>query len=212
MYKANQSLTERAYKKEKGDRNFTLFLAIVFLLMITIFIFTRFVYINVRVDGPSMNPTLSSGDVLFANKNAVPEAGDIIVIDGEKVSEDGSGYDLLIKRAIAIGQKDKTIIVQIINNRIWVGDSDKTMMPLSEDYFDEDKLTEPRSDIVRWELNEGDIFYLGDNRENSKDSRSEYGTCKINQVVGVVPEWSLSTRWLSGFIYDLGQFFANLFR
>ena len=211
MYKANDSLMERAYKKAKGDRAFTLFLGILVLLMITIFVFNRFVYINVRVDGQSMAPTLNSGDVLFANKNIMPEEGDIIVIDGEKESEDGSGYDWLIKSAIVIGQKGKTTIVQIIHGRIWVGDSDQTLMLLSEDYLTDGTLTPiGSSGIQRWEIKEGEIFFLGDNRANSNDSRGEYGACKIEQVVGVVEEWCLSARWLSGFIYDLGHFFANV--
>ena len=211
MYKVSDSLMEKAYKKAKGDRVFTLFLGVLILLMITIFVFNRFVYISVRVDGQSMAPTLNSGDVLFANKNITPEEGDIIVIDGEKTSEDGNDYDWLIKRAVVIGQKDKTTIVKIIYGRIWVGDSDQTLMPLSEDYLQDGTLTPVGSSgIERWELKEGEIFFLGDNRTNSNDSRGYYGTCKIEQVVGVVEEWCLSARWLSGFIYNLGQSFANI--
>ena len=148
-----------------------------------------------------MEPTLKSQDVLFANKNISPEAGDIIVIDGMKESEDGKGYDLLIKRAIAIGQKDKTIIVELIHGRIWVGESEQTMAPLPEDYLGDNKITPVGSSgLERWELKEGEVFFLGDNRGVSKDSRSEYGTCQAGQVVGVVPEWALSMRWLSGFM------------
>ena len=41
----------------------------------------------------------------------------------------------------------------------------------------------------------GEIFYLGDNRLNSSDSRT-YGACKDENVVGVVEEWSLKNRKL----------------
>ena len=84
MYKAYDSLMEKAKKKARGDRAFTLFLAIAFLLMITIFIFSNFILISVHVEGSSMYPTLKSGQTLFANKNLRPEEGDIIVIDGKK--------------------------------------------------------------------------------------------------------------------------------
>lgn len=213
MYKAYDSLMEKAYKKAKADRTFTLFLVIVLLLTTTIFIFSKFIYISVRVDGGSMNPTLNSGDVLFANKNLTPKEGDIIVIDGEKESKDGKGYELLIKRAIAIGQKGKTTIVRIIHDKIWVGDSDQTLVPIDEDYYLTEGTKTPigSSNKDRWELEEGEIFFLGDNRINSKDSRSEeYGTCDIKQVVGVVPEWAVKIRPISGFLYKVGQFFSNL--
>ena len=126
--------------------------------------------------------------------------------------KDGSGYELLIKRAIVIGQKDKTIIIEIINERIWVGESEQTMAPLQEDYLEDIKTPIGSSGITRWELSEGEIFFLGDNRNDSVDSRSKYGTCTMQQVVGVVPDWALPMRWLSGFLYDVGQFFSNLFR
>ena len=37
---------------------------------------------------------------------------------------------------------------------------------------------------------EGEIFYLGDNRIESADSRT-FGTCTTEQVVGVVENWSI---------------------
>ena len=212
MYKICDSLIEKAQKKEKGNRNFSLFLSIVFLLMITIFVFTNFILISVYVDGKSMCPTLQSGQVLFANKTMTPEAGDVIVIDKEKEREDGSGYDWLIKRAIVIGQKDKVIAVEIKEGKVWVGEKGEELQPLSENYLPSGTVTEPTSEYTYWEVNEGEIFFLGDNRINSRDSRYElYGTCKVSQVVGVVPDWALSMRWLSKFLFDAGQFFTNLF-
>ena len=213
MYKVCDSLIEKAQKKEKSNRNFNLFLAILVLLMVTFFVFTNYIFISVYVDGDSMCPTLSDGNVLFANKNITPEEGDIIVIDGEKEKLDGSGYDWLIKRAIVIGQKDKTIIVEIRDNSVWVGEEGQELKVLVEDYLPQGTETTPMPPDFgcRWEITEGEIFYLGDNRADSKDSRSEYGTCSVEQVVGVVPEWALSVRGISRFLFDVGQFFANLF-
>ncbi len=213
MHKICDSLIEKAQKKEKGNRNFSLFLSIIFLLMITVFVFTNFILISVYVDGESMYPTLRTGQVLFANKTMTPQAGDVIVIDKEKQSEDGSGYDWLIKRAVIVGQKDKVIAVEIKEGKVWVGEKGEELQPLSENYLPSGTVTNPTSiEYTRWEVNEGEIFYLGDNRPNSRDSRYElYGTCKASQVVGVVPEWALSMRGLSKFLFDAGQFFTNLF-
>ena len=213
MYKVNDSLVEKAQKKERGNRHFSLFLGIIFLLMTTILVFSNFILLSVYVDGRSMDPTLKSGEVIFANKNLTAEVGDIVVIDGEKISANGKDYDLLIKRAVVIGQKGKTIVVEIKNGKLWVGEKGKEMTQLTESYLPQGTQTLPTLPDNRsyWELEEEDVFYLGDNRMISKDSRSEYGTCKASQIVGVVPDWAISARGVSKFIYDVGRFFDNLF-
>ena len=118
MYKIKDSLIENAHNREKGNRIFGLVLGIAFLLMLTIFVFTNYILISVYVDGKSMSPTLISGEVVFANKTLTATEGDIIVIDGEKVSADGKGYDWLIKRAIVIGKKDKIMVVEIKDGKV----------------------------------------------------------------------------------------------
>ena len=181
-------------------------------MAVLIFI-NKFVFVNVYVEGQSMYPTLTSGDVLFAYQGNDAEVGDIVVIDGEKANGKG-GYDLLIKRIIAIGQKDKTIIVEIKDGKVYVGDSDQTLQELKEDYLPEGTFTFSIAPEfkTRWELAEGEVFYLGDNRSHSSDSRyMGYDVCKKSQIIGIVPEWALSMRWLSGFLFSTGQFFSNLF-
>lgn len=204
---------EKKQKKKKADRIFALVLCLILVLMAVLIFVNKFVFLNVYVDGKSMCPTLESGDVIFAHKGNDVEVGDIIVIDGEKANGKG-GYDLLIKRAIAIGKKDKTVIVEIKEGKVFVGESDETLKELKESYLPKGTLTTPLSPEykTRWELQYGEIFYLGDNRNHSSDSRyASYDVCKKKQVIGVVPEWALSMRWLSGLMYKTGKFFSNLF-
>ncbi len=194
-------------------------LSLIILLSSTLIILNRVVFFSVYVDGPSMSPTLSSGDVLFVNKKFELKEGDIIVIDGEKQNDNGTGYEWLIKRAIVIGEKDAVKVVEIKNGKVFVGYKNQILEELKEDYLKKGTITEPDEDnlgeygqpITRWEINEGEVFYLGDNRGNSRDSRSEYGTCKTSQVKGVVSDFALSFRWLSGFMYNASNFFKDLF-
>ena len=206
------NLMEGQPKNKKADKFFAIFLCVVVLLMTALIVVNKFVFLNIYVDGQSMAPTLSSGDVLFSVKGNDVEVGDIVVIDGEKENGKG-GYDLLIKRVIAIGKKDKTVIVEIKDGKVYVGDSSETLAEIKEDYLPKGTTTYPiEQNNFHWELKEGEIFYLGDNRAHSSDSRySNYDLCEKSQVVGVVPKWALSMRWLSGFMYKTGQFFSNLF-
>ena len=200
-------------KKKLADKIFVIVLCCLLLLMTAMIFVNKFVFLNVYVEGQSMAPTLSSGDVLFAYKGNDIEVGDIVVIDGEK-SNGKNGYDLLIKRVIAIGKKDKSTIVEIKDGKVYVGQSDESLKELKEDYLQEGTITSPQSPDykTRWYLSEGEVFYLGDNREHSSDSRyNSYDVCKKSQIVGVVPEWAVSMRWLSGFMYKTGKFFSNLF-
>lgn len=217
---SNQEI-EPQQKKKKGVFEIILWvtLSLIILLSSTLIILNRVVFFSVYVDGPSMSPTLRNGDVLFVSKNFEVKEGDIIVIDGEKENADGTGYEWLIKRAILIGEKDAVKVVEIRDGKVFVGYKNQILLELKEDYLPSGTVTEPDSSnkgannkpISRWEIGEGEIFYLGDNRMDSADSRSKYGTCKISQVKGTVGDFALSFRWLSGFMYDTSRFFSNLF-
>jgi signal peptidase I len=109
--------------------------------------------------------------------------GDIVVISGE------AGYDL-IKSVIAVeGQT-----VELIDGKVYV---DGEM--LEESYAKGE--TKPLTAKTVWVLKEGEIFYLGDNRENSSDSRSSYDICSLEQIEGVICGWSLKLRPLNNFFF-----------
>ena len=56
------------------------------------------------------------------------------------------------------------------------------------------------------EVGYGEVFFLGDNRNKSTDSRVK-GTRSVSDVLGVVPEWALKYRkmyeWYYNFIYHV---------
>lgn len=188
----------------------------VMVLMIAILVFVLYLNNNykiVDVSGSSMYPTLESGDVLFMSNVEVDEYGsistkngDIIIIEGEKFNAKGESQ-LLIKRQIAKGEKDRTVVVEIKDGYVYVDGE-----ILKEEYLFAEAITDCKGEQNRWELNENDVFYLGDNRKESMDSRyDEYGLCSTSQVVGTVAEKAISFKWLSKAIYDLSNFFKGIF-
>lgn len=211
----NETSIEQKKKKSAFEIILWVVLSLVILLSSTLIILNRVVFFSVYVEGPSMSPTLQSGDVLFVSKNFEVKEGDIVVIDGEK-----SNSQWIIKRVILMGEKGATKVVEIKDGKVFVGYKNQILTELKEDYLPEGTITLPDENnkginnkpITRWEINEDEIFYLGDNRSDSRDSRSEYGVCTTSQIKGVVGDFALSFRWLSGFMYDASEFFKNLFR
>jgi signal peptidase I len=137
-------------------------------LMLILFVGIRGVLQNFRVEGPSMQPTLSSGQFLWVNKAAYllfdhhfvfggPQRGDIAVL---VAPGDQENYDL-IKRVI--GLPGDRLLVR--HGHVFINDQ-----PLDEPYirfaaaYDYPVTGEPIT------IPEGQFFVLGDNRINSRDS------------------------------------------
>ena len=192
MYKINDSLVERQTAKEKSDRLFLLWVALIVAIMTVIMALNQFVFFTVQVKGQSMQPTLYTNDFLIANRLKKVERGSIIIIEGE------TGY-WLIKRVIACDEGDK---IELKDGYVYLNG-----VKLNETYVLQNGVTEWNSNEQNGqtvELKAGEIFYLGDNRQNSSDSRN-YGTCEDGQVVGVVEEWSLPLKGIGGFFALLKQ-------
>lgn len=145
-------------------------------------IFT-FAFRQVQIDGDSMKDTLLHKErVLVSNVFYTPKNGDIVVISSEI-------YDNvpIIKRVIATeGQW-----VNIVDGKVFVGDSKGGMQLLDEEYID-GKYTETviANDYYGHfdfplQVPENKVFLLGDNREVSLDSRTRaIGLVDENQILG----------------------------
>jgi len=123
---------------------------------------------RVRVDGLSMNPTLQNGEYVLvsrlAYKTGEPQRGDIIVFSFPiDQSQD------LIKRVI--GLPGETITIQ--NNEVLVNG-----MKLEEPYIAQSPVYSGE-----WTVDEGQLFVLGDNRNDSKDSH-QWGLLPAENVIG----------------------------
>jgi signal peptidase I len=109
------------------------------------------------VDGPSMRPTLQSAERLVVNKFIyrfrAPERGEILVF---RYPRDPSRD--FIKRVIAVPGDT----IEIKDGRVYVNST-----ILNEPYI----LSKTRGDYPLATVPEGHIFVMGDNRNNSEDSR-----------------------------------------
>lgn len=124
------------------------------------------------VSGDSMQPTLNDGDMLIVQKIAYrhPRRFDIIVFD----PLDGRGT-LFIKRVIGLPGET----VQILDGAVAIDGK-----ILEEDYGME-PMEEAGLAAVPLVLGEDEYFVLGDNRNNSGDSRSaSVGAVKLDQIAG----------------------------
>ena len=187
--KVKNSLKEIADKEYRSNKRYVVVTTILSLIVLLFVYFTFFVYTNVVVDGSSMYATLENGDVLIANRKSTPEKGDIVIIDDML----GEG-NWIIKRVIATGG-DK---VKIEHGKVYVNG-----VAITEPYAYGQ--TNCNGSYLREgqviTINENEYFFLGDNRENSSDSRV-FGTAKSENIVGVVEEWSIKTKEFRNKIYD----------
>lgn len=151
-----------------------LIVSIVVVVVISLFIVT---YITQRtmVDGSSMNDTLQDGDQLFVDKISYrftePERYDIIVF--ELRDEPGVHY---IKRIIGLPGET----VQIIGGQVYIDGE-----LLEGDCYGKEVMQDARRAADPIVLGDDEYFVLGDNRNNSTDSRTEkVGNVKRSQFVG----------------------------
>lgn len=148
------------------------------ILFIIVFLFRNLVMEQVQVGGQSMESTLQDGDILLVEKRTYeknnPERYDIIVLNTEGNSMWGQQY---VKRII--GLPGETI--QIKKGKVWI-DGKELKEP-----FDFEEIEDGGLATEKIELEEDEYFVLGDNRNNSKDSRHlEIGTVNLKQIKGKV--------------------------
>jgi signal peptidase I len=159
------------------------------LLALLVFLSVRASFQNFKVDGSSMYPTLEDGQFLIVNKLVYsevdveklgkfipfveagedakrnvfhgPQRGDIVVLQDPRKPETD-----LIKRVIGLPGET----VEIVGGKVYIND-----LQLEEPY-----ITSPWNDTKpKILIPDGEYYVLGDNRDNSLDSRSSQ--------VGLVP-------------------------
>ncbi len=129
-----------------------------FVLLMVMF---SFFFRVVGVIGSSMEDTLHQNDWLITTQKQSYETGDIIIITQPNYFEEP-----LIKRVIASG--GQSVNIDYETSRVYVDGKE-----LDEPYRKEQVMFEGYSDITfPYTVEEGFLFVMGDNRNNSTDSRS----------------------------------------
>lgn len=130
------------------------------------------------VDGHSMEPTFYGDDRLVVSRVnyliSEPQRGDILVFNSLVPSEAEQGI-MLIKRVVGLPGD----LVEIRDQKVHING-----VELDESYTKEVcQINRCRDDS--WQLGSDEYFMMGDNRNNSRDSR-RFGPVPITKIVGQV--------------------------
>lgn len=158
---------------------------IVVVVLSVIVIWFNLIYTKFYVVGSSMESTIrgatsadvKGGDYVYIF-SGTPSHGDIVVV---KTDSDKN----IIKRVIGLGGDT----VELRGGVLYLNGEVKEEPYVSAENNDPN---EPQNTFGPVTVNEGYMFLMGDNRNDSLDSRSTtYGQIAVDCLMGVVAEWSL---------------------
>lgn len=162
------------------------YIKVIIVVVVVACVINNVILINAKIPSASMEKTIMTGDRIFGFRLAYginldffgtqiskkvkdPERFDIVIF---KYPDDES--ELFIKRVIGLPGET----VEIVDGKVYIDGSET---PLDDSFIPE----EMRGSFGPYEVPEDCYFMLGDNRNNSKDSRYWTNTfVRFDQIVG----------------------------
>ena len=155
-----------------------------------------------KVSGGSMDKTLHDTQTVFISRVpyffSQPKYGDIVVFDRDQVHRN---FFVEIKESLQYNVITLKFTKKSLEHKYWIkrviglpGDTIEIKADgvyrngilLEESYVNPDEVPRYATWIGRtWEIGEGEVFVMGDNRNHSTDSRV-IGPIKINSILGKV--------------------------
>jgi signal peptidase I len=148
-------------------------------LSVVLFIGIKAVSAQIRVDGPSMEPTLYNGEYILVSKLAYKlgqlQRGDIVIF---RLPGNSKEY---IKRVIGLPGD----LIEVLDQKVYI----------NGEQINELYITAPPEYRGRWIVPKSSIFALGDNRNISIDSHV-WGSVPMENVIGkaILVYWP-PNRW-----------------
>ena len=183
FFKKNDSGAAASEKKKEAPKytwqqNVALYLHDIVYMLVAVMVLLMLFFRVIVVDGPSMERTLLNGDYMFLVSNLFyknPQPGDVVVVSKQAYS-DGKP---IVKRVIATEGQEVDIDFQ--EGIVYVDG-----VALEEPYA-KTLTTLKEGNTFPQTVEPGCVFIMGDNRNNSKDSRSpQIGQVDKREVLGKV--------------------------
>lgn len=155
-------------KKKSAFQELMEFVLPIILALIIAMLLKSFVFANAQIPTGSMLNTIHQGDRVIASRLAYefgdPDRYDIMIFRFPDAVAQGNNKEYYVKRVIGLPGET----VNISNGKVYITKTDGTTFEAEDDFV---TACEPTGDFGPYEVPEDCYFVLGDNRNNSLDSR-----------------------------------------
>lgn len=179
-------------KKLAGGKRKLIFAALIFaaalvlVLLVNFFVKTCIVSV-VDIQGSSMEPTMNHGEKWLVSKyDKSYERGDVVTFYS---NDSESGKKAMISRIVAVS--GDTVYIDFLSGVVYINGEPAEEPYAAEKTYTRGKYIDMLSSQDAYSadrpivVEEGCVFVMGDNRNNSRDSR-EFGQISVGFVTGVV--------------------------